>query len=112
VCWIVAIWIYPIQFFITGLFFLFLAYILSDSPESKRKTHLPAAFFMDKSTRTLTVQEVYDASLRWEDNEICSGMAKLPKGVIKAGDKITDCSGNVALRHVPSNTLFGAYNFE
>ena len=67
---------------------------------------------MDKSAKTLTVQKIYEKNLRWEDNEICSGNADLPKGTIKEGDVITNCSGNVALRHIPTNTLLGAYDFK
>ena len=43
---------------------------------------------------------------------ICSGNAELPSGLIKEGDVIKKCSGNVALRYIPSNTIFGAYDFE
>ena len=56
--------------------------------------------------------EIYEENLKWDDHEICSGSALLPSGPIKEGDVIKDCKGNVALRHVPSNTLFGAFNFE
>ena len=67
---------------------------------------------MDKSAKTLTVQKIYDNNIRWEENEICSGLAQLPTGVVEEGDTITNCSGNVALRHVPTNTLMGGFDFE
>jgi len=115
VSWILAIWIYHIQFFLTGLFCLFLVFILIgrfDSKKEKKDTKHPAVFSMDKNTRTLKVQKLYEDNLRWEDHEVCAGLADLPKGDIQEGDVIKNCKGNVALRHVPSNTLFGGFNFE
>ena len=112
--WILAIWMYHVQFFLTGLFCLFLAIILLgklDKTEEK-STKPPALFSMDKNTKTLTVQKIYEDGLKWNEHEICSGDATLPSGEIKEGDKITDCNGNLALRHVPTNTLFGAFDFE
>ena len=89
---------------------MFLAFILSTT--TKEKPAHPAHFSMDKNQRTLTVQKIYESNLKWEDNEICSGQATLPTGQIKKGDTVTNCNGNLALRHIPSNTLFGAFNFE
>jgi len=112
--WILAIWMYHVQFFLTGLFCLFLVIILLGKFEKTegKLSKLPAILTMDKSTRTLTVQKIYEGDLKWEEHEICSGEAKLPTGTIKEGDKVTNCKGNLALRHVPSNTLLGGFNFE
>jgi len=114
--WFLAIWVYTIQFFLTGLFCLFLTLIMMgkfDNNEEKNKSsNMPAIFTMDKNTRTLKVQKIYESNIRWEDHEICAGSASLPSGPIKEGDVITDCEGNVAIRHVPTNTLFGGFNFE
>lgn len=115
VSWILAIWAYHIQFFITGLFCLFLIFILLgrlDKKEEKHTSKIPAIFTMDKNTRSLKVQKIYEDNLRWDDHEICSGVANLPTGSIKEGDEVTNCKGNVALRHVPSNTLIGGFDFE
>jgi len=114
-CWILAIWVYHLQFFLTGLFFLFLAFVLigvQDKKEGRNHPKPPAVFTMDKSTNTLKVQRIYEDNLKWNDHEICSGSATLPSGKIKEGDVIKDCEGNVAIRHKPSNTLFGGFNFE
>ena len=43
---------------------------------------------------------------------ICSDSAMIPSGLVREDDISTNCSGNVALRHIPTNTLMGAYNFE
>ncbi len=112
--WILAIWMYHVQFFLTGLFCLFLVIILLGKFEKTegKMSKLPAILTMDKTTRTLTVQKIYEGDLKWEEHEICSGEARLPTGTIKEGDKVTDCKGNLALRHIPSNTLLGGFNFE
>jgi hypothetical protein len=112
--WICAIWIYHIQFFLTGLFCLFLILIILGLFDKKEEEiqRPPFVFSMDENTRTLTVQKIYEDSIKWEDNEICSGDANLPTGEIKEGDVVTDCEGNVAFRHVPTNTLIGGYDFK
>jgi hypothetical protein len=113
--WVLAIWIYHLQFFLTGLFCLFLILVLIgrfEKKEKKKTSKPPAIFTMDKNTRTLTVQKIYEDNLKWEEHEICAGNATLPAGKIKEGDTVTNCEGNVALRHVPTNTLLGGYNFE
>ena len=116
ISWVCAIWIYHIQFFLTGVFALFLIFILLgrfDAKEEKETKNRPSAVFtMDKSNKILTVQKIYEDNLKWSEHEICSGNASLPTGLIKEGDIITNCNGNVAIRHIPSNTLFGGFNFE
>ena len=115
ISWICAIWAYHLQFFLTGLFCLFLIFILVGRFE-KKEGHInskpPAVLTMDKSTKTLTVQKLYENDLKWEQHEVCSGSAELPGGEIKEGDKITNCKGNIALRHIPTNTLIGGFDFE
>lgn len=113
--WVLAIWIYHIQFFLTGLFCLFLIFIIIgrfEKKDVKKKLKPQTIFSMDKNTRTLTVQKIYENNLKWNDHEICSGEAKLPVGSIKEGDSIINCKGNLALRHIPTNTLLGGYDFE
>jgi len=115
VSWILAIWIYHLQFFLTGLFFLFLAFVLLGVQDKKTEKNLPkppAVFTMDKSKNTLKVQKIYEENLKWNDHEICSGNATLPSGLLKEGDVVKDCEGNVSIRHKPSNTLFGGFDFE
>ena len=114
VSWILAIWMYHVQFFLTGLFCLFLVIIILSKTDKKEEkmSKPPAIFTMDKNTRTLTVQKIYEDDLKWDEHEICSGEANLPSGTIKEGDRITNCKGNLALRHIPSNKLLGGFNFE
>jgi hypothetical protein len=113
--WILAIWIYHLQFFLTGLFCLVLIFILVgkfDKEEEKTTHKTPAIFAMDKNTRTLKVQKIYENNLKWEDHEICAGLCDLPTGEIKEGDQVTNCKGNVAIRHIPSNKIIGGFNFD
>lgn len=114
ISWVCAIWIYHLQFFLTGLFCLFLILIILGVFDKKDQTstNLPIVLSMDKNTKTLTVQKIYEEGLKWDDNEICSGTAMLPKGIIKEGDVIKNCDGNVAFRHIPTNKLLGAYDFK
>lgn len=65
VSWFLAIWMYPVRFFLTNL--------------------------------------------RWEDHEICVGSAVLSSGPMKEGDVVTNCEGDVALRHIPFNRFFGGF---
>lgn len=112
--WILAIWFYHIQFFLTGLFSLFLVLLITGYLEKKEETtekKPPISFKMDRSTKSLKVQKIYEQGLTWEENEICSGSCKIPTGEIKVGDVLKDCEGNIALRHIPSNTLIGGFDF-
>ena len=111
ISWFIGIWIYHLQLFITGIFCLFLAYGIFQRHENNQNHQFPVVFTMDKATKTLTVQHLYDTSLKWDKTEICSGKATLPQGPVNIGDTVKNCEGNVALRHIPTNTLFGAYNF-
>jgi len=81
VTWFLAIWIYHIQFFLTGLFCLFLAILLLCYFDEKKKAEIPAFFSMDKNTKTLTVQKIYEADLSWNDHELYSGRAMIPSGL-------------------------------
>jgi len=115
VSWVLAIWIFHLQFFLTGLFCLFLIYIILgrfDKKEEKKVPKPPALFSMDKNTKTLTVQKLFKNDLKWEEHEICSGTAELPSGPVKEGDVVTNCKGNLAIRHIPSNKLVGGFDFE
>lgn len=111
-CWIAAIWMYHLQFFIMGIFCLFLSLVIFDNSTKKPKHTTPLVFTMDKTSKTLTVQKLYEKNFSWDEHEICSGQADLPSGEIQEGDVIKNCEGNLALRHIPSNTLIGAFNFQ
>ncbi len=62
ISWVCAIWVYHIQFFLTGLFCLFLVVLILGFFDKKEEEmlKLPIVFSMDENTRTLTVQKIYD----------------------------------------------------
>ena len=110
--WIGAIWAYHLQFFLTGVFSLFLSLVIFERRVKQEHHPHPTRLTMDKASRTLIVQQLYKEGLNWGDHEICSGEATLPKGEVSEGDQILNCRGNVALRHIPTNTLMGGFDFE
>ena len=112
ILWFVSIWIYHIQFFLMGLFCLFLSFIDFYDKKNNNDGLLPVIFSPNNKERSLKVIKVLTEDLLWEESEICSGEGILPSGVIKKGDVIINCKGNVSIRHVPSNVIFGAFNFE
>jgi hypothetical protein len=97
---------------LTGLFCLFLAVVIFERKNKQEQVTQVTQLAMDKSSKTLVVQRLYREGLHWEDHEVCSGEAILPTGVVAEGDTIVSCKGNVALRHIPTNTLLGAFDFE
>lgn len=111
ICWFIAIWIYHSQFFLMGLF-CFILSILIVKPSSLQENQLPIVVSLDNESKTLLVEKTYNPNFNWKDIEICSGEAILPNGFIKKGDLVYNCKGNVSFRHIPTNILFGAYNFE
>jgi hypothetical protein len=110
--WFLSIWIFHIQLFLTGLFCLILSFIEFDNIKKDNSGILPIIFSMNKKECTLTVDELFKENMNWEESEICSGKAILPKGPVQVGDVITNCSGNISLRHAPSNIIFGAFDFD
>lgn len=109
--WFIAIWVFHIQFFLMGLFCLILSFTDFKS-DIKNEMELPFVLSRDKETKTLTIKAIRNEDLYWEDTEICSGDGILPDGIIRGGDIIYDCKGNVSIRHIPSNIIIGGHNFD
>lgn len=60
----------------------------------------------NKYEKTLTVLGVVKKNLRWENNvAVLEGYARLPSGIIKEGDVITNCSGVVTLGFVRNHQV-------
>lgn len=61
---------------------------------------------------TLMVASADPGVLLWSDFEITGDCdnSGLETNVI-AGDTITDCSGTIMIRHIPTNTLIGTWDF-
>jgi len=111
ICWFIAIWFYPLQFFFMGLFCLILS-LTNFKPTLEREEQLSIIFSQDLENKALILEKLIDDNLNWNDIEICSGEAILPEGIIEKGDIIYNCKGNISLRHIPTNAIFGAYYFE
>ena len=71
------------------------------------------SFEMDIQNNTLTVESVYPDDVSWEDiDEIGSGTCDLlPTGTVTVGDQITNCTGVIVLRYIPTNGIIGIFEF-
>lgn len=75
--------------------------------------NLPEIYFQkDSLSRTLTVKYV-DSDLRWEELEIdgncdISGL----NGYIQEEDQITNCYGNITVKHTATETTLAVYEFD
>jgi predicted nucleic acid-binding Zn ribbon protein len=67
----------------------------------------------DIAARTLTVMYAdYNEDLPWSDFEISGDCDTLGLGTyVLQGDTITDCSGTITIRHRPTNSLIGVWEF-
>ncbi|MFO7678124.1 MAG: hypothetical protein R6V50_07085 [Thermoplasmatota archaeon] len=70
-------------------------------------------FMQDTTNNSLTVISVKPDNLLWGDiKEIGSGSCDpLPSGTVMVGDQITNCTDIIVLRHTPSNTILGVFDF-
>ncbi len=82
----------------------------TDAFSDMSATELPAIITFLKRDDTLIVAYA-QKNLGWENIDPLDSSCILPSGEIKAGDKITDCSGEIMLRWIPSNSLLGTWNF-
>lgn len=69
---------------------------------------------MDDVNNTLTVISVTPEDTFWDDiDQIGSGTCDpLPTGNVSAGDVITNCSGIIVLRYIPTSGVIGVYEFD
>ena len=69
---------------------------------------------MDDVNNTLTVTFVTPGDTFWDDiDQIGSGTCDpLPTGNVSAGDVITNCSGIIVLRYIPTSGVIGVYEFD
>ena len=87
--------------------------IVDPSPEEPPETPV-ISFYMDDVNDTLTVTSVTPEDTLWGDiDQIGSGVCDpLPTGNVSAGDKVTNCSGIIVLRYIPTNGVIGVYEFD
>lgn len=81
-----------------------------DSVMSLSTEDIPPIIMLMKRKDSLVVIKA-DRDLSWSNVEIKSGDCILPSGPIEAGDYITQCSGNLILRWIPSNSVMGEWAF-
>lgn len=84
-------------------------------PTSEEPPETPViSFYMDDVNNTLTVTSVTPEDTIWEDiDQIGLGTCDpLPTGNVSAGDVITNCSGIIVLRYIPTNGIIGVYEFD
>jgi len=66
----------------------------------------------DNTNKKLTVASTSPNDLLWSDFEITGDCDSSGLGTnVIAGDTITDCSGTITIRHIPTNTLIGTWEF-
>jgi len=70
-------------------------------------------FSQDLANKTLTVTSVSPATVLWSDiDQIGSGHCDpLPTGTVVAGDQLTNCTGFIILRYIPSDIILGYFEF-
>ena len=87
--------------------------IVDPTPEEPPETP-SISFYLDDVNNTLTVASVASEDTFWGDiDQIGSGNCDpLPTGNVSTGDIITNCSGIIVLRYVPTNGVIGIYEFE
>jgi len=67
-------------------------------------------FSMDKDARTLTVEDIKNFNLNWEDISVSTGDAILPSsGEVKVNDVISNCYGTIEF--MIKDTSFGGWIF-
>lgn len=71
-------------------------------------------FAMDLENNTLTVVYVNPDNVLWSDlDQIGSGNCDpLPTGNVTVGDIITNCSGTIVIRYIPTNEVIGVFEFQ
>ena len=82
--------------------------------ESSGTEQIPSLIFVkNDQQKTLMVVSVNPSTIQWGDiQNIGNGSCRKPdSGVVKSGDTIADCSRVITLKHLPTNTLLGSFEF-
>jgi hypothetical protein len=91
-----------------GTIFGFIDPIPEEPPETPE-----IIFVQDFVNNTLTVVSINQEDVLWLDiDEIGSGACDpLPEGTVAPGDEITNCTGIIVLRYIPTNGVLGIFEF-
>lgn len=71
-------------------------------------------FIYDNTAKTLIVASTNPSIVEWDDFEILGTGTYVFSGLgskVIAGDRITDCSGEISIRYRPTNTIIGSWFF-
>jgi hypothetical protein len=86
-------------------------YYSSGTIEQTEERTPDIAFQKNDEDNSLMVINV-EGDLNWNELEqVGSGSCNIPTGTIIAGDKITDCQGEIIIRHIETNTLIVYWEF-
>jgi hypothetical protein len=70
-------------------------------------------FVKDTTNHKLTVASVDPKNLMWSNFEITGVCDTSNLGsTVEAGDYLSSCSGIISIRHIPTNTLIGTWEFQ
>jgi hypothetical protein len=69
-------------------------------------------FIKNDVENKLTVDRSFPTDVLWSELEIVGSCNSSSLGLyVLAGDQITNCSGSIRIRHIPTNTLIGIWDF-
>jgi hypothetical protein len=86
--------------------------IIDPTPEEPQTPVIQ--FVQDETANKLLVASASVDTVLWSDiDEIGSGSCdQLPVGNVTAGDEITNCTGIIVLRYIPTDTILGVFEFD
>jgi hypothetical protein len=103
-----------IVFFLTIAFtatvYVYVSGMIGESPEQTPNIQL----VKDNTNGKLTVASADPVDLTWNDFEITGSYISTsfsPYSLVTAGDYISGCTGTISIRHIPTNTLIGMWDF-
>ena len=84
----------------------------NDNNEGEEEDTPDISFFADDDDKTVTIAAADPSNISWSDIEIIGNCDTSGLGVyVAAGEKITECYGDITLRWVPTNTLLAVFTF-
>lgn len=96
---------------IAATVYVYVSGMIGTSPQSTPSIQ----FVKDDVHDKLTVASADPIDIQWADlNLSCTGSTTLvypSSGYVLAGNEITNCSGTISVRYVPTNTLLGTWTF-
>jgi len=83
-----------------------------DNDDNEENEEPNISFFADDDDDTVTVAAANPANISWSDIEITGICDTSELGIyVAAGDKITQCSGTISIKYIPTNSILFTYTF-